>query len=78
MARFLQDRPEEALKTLALHEGKANPFAKSLAVMCFAALGQAQEAEKQLHEAVHEFERGLTVMKEKGSDALRSLDNSGT
>ena len=71
MARLLQGKPEEALKTLALPEGKANPFAKSLAAMCFAELGRLQEAKKELHEAIREFERGLAAMRAKGPAALR-------
>jgi Flp pilus assembly protein TadD len=46
MARFLQGRPEEALQTLALPEARGNPFAKSLAAMCFIELGRLQEAKK--------------------------------
>jgi uncharacterized Zn finger protein/superfamily II DNA or RNA helicase len=72
MARFLQGRPEEALQTLSLQEGRGNPFAKSLATMCFIELGQLQEAKKQLHEAVREFERGLTAMRTRGTAVLRS------
>ena len=71
IARLLQGRTEEALNTLALHEGKANPYGKSLAALCFAELGQSQQAKKQLHEAVCDFERGLTVMREMGAAALR-------
>lgn len=72
MARFLQGKPEEALNTLALPKGRGNPFSKSLAAMCLAELGRLQEAKKQLHEAIREFEHGLAAVRSKGPAALRS------
>lgn len=66
MARYLGGKPEKALEIVSpnIREGAPyNPFAHALAAQALAALGQKEEARKQIKGAVQDFEKGAAEMR---------------